>query len=114
MHLELSEDVRWIIETKVQLVDEIHECFVRSMSGMGRSSYFKKRRTKRMDACHKCARLTCNKYYRSKWMILVNQEDKIHFIKDGLSKELLDDIIQALEMHPSGDVHRVFLDLIKL
>ena len=47
-------------------------------------------------------------------MILVNQEDKIHFIKDRLSKKSLDDIIQALEMHPSGNVHRVLLNLVKL
>ena len=47
-------------------------------------------------------------------MVLVNQEDKSWFIKDGLSKELLDDIIWTLEMHPSGDVHVVLLDLMKL
>ena len=47
-------------------------------------------------------------------MILVNRKDKIYFIKDRLSKESLDDIIQALEMHPSGDVHCVLLDLVKL
>ena len=87
------EDVRWIIETKVQLVGEIYESFIRSMSRMGRSFYFKKRRAKRMKVCYKCTRWTCEKCYRSKWMILVNQEDKICFIKDGLSKEYLDDII---------------------
>ena len=44
-------------------------------------------------------------------MVSINREDKIQFIKDGLSKESLDDIIQTLETHPSGDVHRVLLDL---
>ena len=47
-------------------------------------------------------------------MISVNWKDKIYFIKDGLSKKSLDDIIQALERHPSGDVYRVLIDLVKL
>ena len=47
-------------------------------------------------------------------MISVNWKDKIHFIKDGLSKESLDDIIQALETHISGDVHHILYDLVKL
>ena len=46
-------------------------------------------------------------------MISVNQENKIHFLKDRLSKEFLDDIIQALDMHSNGDVHCV-LDLVEL
>ena len=33
---------------------------------------------------------------------------------DGLSKESLDDIIQTLEMHPSGDVYIILLNLMKL
>ena len=79
---------------------------------MRKNSYFKKRRAKIMVVCYKCARWTCNKCYRSKWLILVIQEDKIPFIKMG--KEFLDDIIQALEMHPSRDIHRALLDLVKL
>ena len=67
-----------------------------------------------MRVSHKCARWTCDKCCRSKWIVSVNQEDKIQFIKDGLSKESLDGIIQTLEKHPSGDVHIVLLDLIKL
>ena len=67
-----------------------------------------------MRVYHKCTRWTCEKCYRSKGMISINQEDKIHFIKDELSKESLDDIIQALEMHSSGNVHRVLFDLVKL
>ena len=39
---------------------------------------------------------------------------QIHFIKDGLSKESLDDIIQAFEMHFSENVHNVLLNLVKL
>ena len=47
-------------------------------------------------------------------MISVNQKDKIHFIKNRLSKEFLDDIIQALKTHPSGDIYHVLLNLVKL
>ena len=43
-----------------------------------------------------------------------NQEDKIQFIKDGLSKESLDNVPQTLETHPCGYVHRVFLELFDL
>jgi hypothetical protein len=39
-------------------------------------------------------------------MISINHEDKIQFIKDGLSKESLDNLLLTLETHPSGDVHR--------
>ena len=81
---------------------------------MERSSYSKKRRAKRMMAYHKYTRWTCDKCYRSKWMILVNQEDKICFIKDGLSKESLDDIIQTLETYPNGNIYCILLDLVKL
>ena len=112
--LKVPEDVQWIIEAKAQLASEIRESFIRSMSEMGRSSYSKKKIAKRMGVCHKCAKWSCNKRYRSKGMIAINQEDKIHFIKDRLSKESLDDIIQALETHLSGDVHRILLDLVKL
>ena len=31
-----------------------------------------------------------------------NREDKIQFIRDGLNKESLDDILLSLETHPSG------------
>jgi hypothetical protein len=44
-------------------------------------------------------------------MISINREDKIQFIKDGLSKESLDNLLLTLETHPSGDVHRVIHDL---
>ena len=50
MHLRLLKDVRWIIESKVRLAGEIHKSFVRSMLEIGRSSYSKKRRAKKMKA----------------------------------------------------------------
>ena len=112
--LGLLEDVRWIIEAKVCISSEIHESLIETMPGIGRSSYSKKRRAKRMNVCHKCARWTCDKRYRSKGMVSINREDKIQFIKDRLSKESLDDIVQTLETHSSGDVHAILLDLMKI
>ncbi|KAF3433563.1 hypothetical protein FNV43_RR24665 [Rhamnella rubrinervis] len=44
-------------------------------------------------------------------IVFINQEDKINFIKDGLSKESLDDILLTLETHHCGVVHRELLDL---
>ena len=59
------------------------------MPRMGKSSYFKKMRAKRIGVCHKCARWNCD----GKGMVSINQEVKIQFIKDELSKESLDDIL---------------------
>ena len=39
-------------------------------------------------------------------MVSVNREDKIQFIKDGLSKGSLDNLLLTLETHLSGDMHR--------
>ena len=44
-------------------------------------------------------------------MVSANREDKINFIKDGLSKESLDDILLTLETHSCGVVHRELLNL---
>jgi hypothetical protein len=41
----------------------------------------------------------------------INREDELQFIKDGLSKESLDNLLLTLEMHPSGDVHRAIHNL---
>ena len=114
MRLGLPEDIRWIIEAKVRLAGEFDKSFVKRMPGMRRSSYSKKRRAKRMGVCHKCARWNCNKRCRNPGYVSINREDKIKFIKDGLSKESLDDIVQTLETHPSGQVHNVLLDLVRL
>ena len=58
-----------------------------------------------MGVCYKCARMTCNTHCKTLGMVSDNREDKIKFIKDGLSKESLDDIESTLETHPSGYVH---------
>jgi hypothetical protein len=81
------------------------------MPGRGKSSFAKKRRAKRLKVCHRCARWTCNAQCRSLGMVFINREDKIQFIKDGLSKESLDNLLLTLETHPSGDMHRVIHDL---
>jgi len=81
------------------------------MLGIGKSTFTKKRRAKRLKVCHRCARWTCNAKYRSLGMTSINREDKIQFIKDGLSKESLDNLLSTLEMHPSGDVHCAIHDL---
>ena len=47
-------------------------------------------------------------------MVSINREDKINFVKNDMSKESLDDILQSLEMHPSGYVQREIHDLWKL
>ena len=49
--------------------------------------------------------MTCNTRYHSLGMVSNNREDKIQFIRDGMSKEALDDISSSLETHPSGYVH---------
>ena len=111
MHKRIPEDIRWIIEAKVRLAGESSDSFASYMPGLGKSSYSKKRRAKRLRVCPKCARWTCDKRCRSIGMTSSNREDKINFIKDGLSKESLDDILLTLETHPSGDVHRELLSL---
>ncbi|KAH9667290.1 hypothetical protein KPL70_020978 [Citrus sinensis] len=48
---------------------------------------------------------------RSAGMMSDNREDKIQFIRDGLNKESLDDILLSLETHPSGYVQGAILQL---
>ena len=44
----------------------------------------------------------------------MNREDKIKFIKDGMSKKSLDDILLSIETHPSGFVQHEIHNLWKL
>ena len=44
-------------------------------------------------------------------MMSDNREDKIQFIRDGLNKESLDDILLSLETHPCGYVQGAILQL---
>jgi hypothetical protein len=81
------------------------------MPGTGKSIFAKKHRAKRLKVYHRCAQWTCNAKCCSLGMISVNREDKIQFIKDGLSKGSLYNLLLTLETHLSGDVHRAIHDL---
>ena len=81
------------------------------MSDLDKSSYFKRRIEKRLQVFHKCARWTCNKRCRTLGMVSANQEDKVKFIKNGLSKESLDDILLTFETRSYGVVHLELLNL---
>ena len=81
------------------------------MPGTGKSIFAKKHRAKRLKVYHGCARWTCNATCHSLEMVSVNREDKKQFIKNGLSKRSLDNLLLTLETHLSGDVHRAIHDL---
>jgi len=98
MNHGIPEDIRWLIEAKVRLSGESSNSFILYMPGTGKSNFAKKRRAKRLKVCHRCAKWTCNAQYHSLGMASINREDKIHFIKDDLSKGSL-------------DVHRAIHDL---
>ena len=111
MNHGIPEDIRLLIEAKVRLSAESSNSFISHRPGTGKSTFAKKRRAKRLKVCHRCARWTCNATCRSLGMVSINREDKIQFIKDGLSKGSLDNLLLTLEMHPSGDVHHAIHDL---
>ena len=105
---DIPSDIHWLIEAKVRLLGEFSDPFASFMSGFGKSTFAKKMRAKRLGSkCHNCVRFGC-KRENCKYlgMIFDNCEDKIKFIKDGLSKELLDNILRSLKTHRSGYVQR--------
>lgn len=114
MIMNIPADVRWLIEANVRLAGEFSDSLIPYMPGLGKSSFAKKRRAKRLSVCYKCARMTCNTRCRTLGMSSINRDDKLQFIKDGLSKESLDDIFLTLETHPSGYVHIAIRELWKL
>jgi hypothetical protein len=111
MNHGIPEDICWLIETKVRLSGESSNSFISYMPETGKNTFAKKRHTKRLKVCHRCAKWTCNATCCSLGMISVNREDKIQFIKDGLSKGSLDNLLLTLETHPSGDVHHAIHNL---
>ncbi|XP_073037779.1 uncharacterized protein [Primulina eburnea] len=114
MQKGIPEDIRLVIEAKVRLGGEVPQSLlIRYLPGLGKSTYAKKRRAKSLGVCHKCARWTCDKRCRSLGCVSNNREDKIDFIKNGLSKESLDNILLTLETHSSGHVHIELLRLWK-
>ena len=102
----IPANIRWLIEAKVRLAGEFSNPFVSYMSGFGKSTFAKKRSAKRLGSkCPHCVKLACNKpRCKTLGMVFVNRKDKIKFVKHGMSKELLDDILRSLEMYPSGSV----------
>jgi hypothetical protein len=92
MNHGIPEHIRWLIKAKVRLSGEYSNSFISHMLGTGKSTFAKKCRAKRLKVCHKCARWTCNATCHSLEMVSINREDKIQFIKDGLSKGSLDNL----------------------
>ena len=89
----------------------VSNSFIYHMPDMGKSFYAKKKRAKRLEVCPKCARWTCNRKCHFLGMMSKYREDKVDFIKDGLSKESLDDVLLILETYCSGDVYKHILCL---
>ncbi|KAL6523489.1 hypothetical protein OROGR_017092 [Orobanche gracilis] len=111
MLYDIPYDIRFTIEAKVRIAGESIDLPTRFLPGLGKSSYAKKRRAKKMYVCYKCARWTCDQKCRSLGISSTNREDKIEFIKNGLSKEKLNDIQSSLETHSSGLVYHEILCL---
>lgn len=111
MIMGIPPDLRWLIEAKVRIGGEFPNSMVPRLAGLGKSSYSKKRRAKRMDVCRKCARWTCDTRCRNIGWASRNRYDKIDFIKNGLSKESLDDIHLTLETHSCGTVQNHIIAL---
>ncbi|KAH9657811.1 hypothetical protein KPL70_023229 [Citrus sinensis] len=109
----IPSDIRWLIEAKVRLAGEFSDPFVSYMPGFGKNTFAKKRRAKRLGSkCHTCVRLGCERPdCQSLGTVSDTREDKIKFIKDGMSKESLDDILRSLETHRSGFVQREIYNL---
>ena len=58
----IPADIRWLIEAKVLLAGELPKKFIAYMPGCGKGNYARKRRARKIFvACHKCARMRCNK-----------------------------------------------------
>jgi len=110
----LPGDMQEIIEVRLCLADELPSLFVKHLLGMGKSSYSKKHKTKKMKVCHKYTKWNCDARCKNPRFISINREDKFWCIKDRLSKESLDDVRQSLKARPSRDVHSVLLDLFQL
>jgi len=96
MNHGIPEDIRWLIEAKVWLSGESSNSFISYIPRTGKSTFAKKHHATLLKVCHQCTRWTCNTQCRSLGMIFINHEDKIQFIKDGLSKESLDWILRCI------------------
>ena len=99
----IPSNIRWLIEANVWLAGEFSDPFVSFMSGFGKSTFGKKKRAKRLGSkCHNCVWLNCNQPdCKSLGMVSDTREDKIKFVKDGMSKESLDDIYLTISWDAS-------------
>ena len=62
MRNNIPADIRWLIEAKVRLVGELPPKFIAYMPGYSKKNYARKQRARKISvACHKCARMSCNK-----------------------------------------------------
>ena len=112
MRNNIPAEIHWLIKAKVRLASKLPPKFIAYMPSCGNGNYSRKRRARKLHvACHKSARMRCDKNPCSLGMVSDNRKDKIQFIRDGLNKELLDDILLSLEMHPSEYVQRTILQL---
>jgi len=110
MNHEIPEDVRWLIEARSDY--QVSPPILSFHTYLKQEKHFcKEMSCKQLKVCHRYAKLTCNATCRSLGMVSINHEDKIQFIKDGLSKGSLDDLLLTLETHPSGDMHHAIYDL---
>ena len=48
MLMGIPADIRWLIESKVRLSNEFQHCFVSFMPGLGRTSFAKKVKSKKV------------------------------------------------------------------
>jgi len=56
MNHEIPEDIHWLIEAKVRLSGEYSNSFISYMPKTGKNTFAKKRPTKRLKVCYRCAR----------------------------------------------------------
>ena len=78
MRNNIPADICWLIEAKVRLAGELPPKFIAYIPGCGKGNYARKRKARRsFVACHKCARMRCDKKPCSLRMVSDNREDKI-------------------------------------
>ena len=64
MRNNILTDIRWLIEAKVQLTDELPPKFIAYMHGYGKGNYSRKRRARKLHvACHKCEKMDAIKIH---------------------------------------------------
>ena len=111
MRNNILVDIYWL-EAKVRLAGELPPKFVTYMRGCGKENHSRKRRAKELQvSCHKCDWTNGNRRCcKSLGMVSNNKENNIQFIRDGLNKESMYDILWALETHPIDTYREQFFN----